>query len=165
MRRGCELALVLLASCSSEPRVDFTGMYHVDSIVESACATDMPVGGIAYLKLYSAGGGYAVDGCGTSDGTNCARFTKLTEPIEDDGWRNIDAVASINTALATCTLTYSELTAYLVDTSLTMETTIYADTIADSSPSCTNEEARRRGDTMACSKHQLLTATQLMLQP
>ena len=159
------VGLVVLAGCWGEAAIDISGTYHVASIVESACADDVPVAGIAYLDIYSAPGGYAVDGCADAAAMSCARFTLLDDPIDDEGWGSTQATAVINGDLATCDLTFSVLTALLSDTTLSIEHTIYIDTIDSGSPACTDAEARKRGDAMACNKHQVLVATQLTIQP
>ena len=164
MRRSYELvALAGLIGCSgSDPTpIDPTGVYHVESRMLSApCGADEPAFVVEPdMRVTDIDNNYVVVWSCTPDGQNCT-YRSFEYPIED-GWRGLTAYMSIREQPSECYLGYSELDLYLVDTTLTIETMDYRETIDVDSPACIYEEALRRGATMPCITHERIDATKL----
>jgi hypothetical protein len=169
--RSLSAALVcLLAACGSDD-VDLGGMYQVDTAVESEpCGTDapqaMPPAFLKFEKMEFFGEEYySMEECTDAAGSDCSGGglfgDSFYEPIVN-GWRGVlTSSSSGGSSDPMCRLFFSESSALLMGTTLTVESTDYSEEVANTEALCSTDEAERRGDSMACTRHEQLDATKL----
>ena len=170
MTRFALLAVVLATGCGSDD-VDLTGIYRVDTAVESEpCGTDAPQDmPPAFLKLtkdsFFGSDYFSMERCADAAATDCSGGglfgDSFQEPI-DNGWRGESSASSSGgSSDPTCTLTYTHGEALLVGAKLTVEFNEYGTEVDNTEALCTSDEAQRRNDSMPCVRHEKLEATKL----
>lgn len=163
------LLAVVVAACGGSD-VDLTGMYRVETAVESEpCGTDgpaiMPPAFLRFTEEEFFGRKYfSMDGCTDMAGTDCSGGglfgDSFAEPI-DDGWRGVTYSSSGVAPDTMCRLFFSDASALLKGGKLVVEGREYAEQVENTMELCSTDEAERRGDSMPCIRHEKLEATKL----
>jgi hypothetical protein len=159
--------LVVVAACGSSD-TDLTGMYRVDSAVESMpCGNDQPKAMFpAFLKFakdeFLGQSFFKFDECNDEAGTDCPNtgglFNGFFEPITD-GWRGV--VTSSSFGGASCSLSYFEQTAILKNNLLVIDAKTLRDSVMIPEAQCEPKEAEKRKATLPCEEHTRMDATRL----
>lgn len=169
MRRALALAIALVA-CGDD-NVDLSGMYQVDTAVGSEpCGADTPTTmPPLFLKLskeqFFGADYFSMEECMDAAGTDCSGGglfgDSFSEPI-DSGWRGVVTSSSSGGSTdPTCTLFYSDSSAVLKGTKLTVEASEHSEDVDNTEALCTTDEAEKRNDAMPCIRHEKIEATSL----
>jgi len=165
--RGAALLLAAAAAACGGDAVDLTGVYRVDSAVESApCGEDRPVARPpAYLKFsrgdFLGNPFYSYEACTDAAAADCAPIGGLLEGFfepRDHGWAGYSSYASGPDG--DCQLRIQDKAATLGDGVIVIEEHVYReDHVALPAGGCTPAEAEHRGDAMPCVAHARTIAT------
>lgn len=169
MRIVIGLALAVLGAACGSDEIDLSGVYRVDSAVGSApCGADEPISYAPFVKFqkddFFGATLFTYEGCTDESGTSCQSmgglFGGFAEPI-DDGWRGVLSSSSGGGPLD-CALGFTQQTAILKGSALTIEVSSHFDTVMGlSEEQCSPEEAESRGTELPCEEHELVLATKL----